>query len=65
MEIDSNKNMATILVILVTLYIAVFLVFGCITLIRSIFMKTDFEKEQEELWKNKLEDLQKELKNEK
>jgi hypothetical protein len=54
--------MATILVILVTLHIAVFLVFGCITLIRSIFMKTDFEKEQEELWKNKLEDLQKELK---
>jgi hypothetical protein len=57
--------MTTILLILVTLYIAVMLVFGFITLIRTIFMKTDFEKEQEKLWKNKLEDLQKEIKNEK
>lgn len=53
----------TILIILIFFYVATLLVFRTIELIRDIFIKSEFEKEQHRKWNKKLSELQKNTSN--
>lgn len=51
----------TILIILIFFYVATLLVFRIIELIRDIFIKSEFEKEQHRKWNEKISQTQKNL----
>jgi len=51
----------TIIIILLFFYTATLLVFSLIDMIRDAFYKTQFEKEQQEKWNQKLSEIQKNL----